>query len=158
MSPCPTSFPRLLLLLSHFSRVRLRETLWTAAHQAPLSTGFFRQEYWSGLPFPSAFHIARCVQADSGWKVLREGLEHQLSTQVVSGALLSLRLAPSPPLPCPKHLGNFCKVWIHFGGGYCWHQVGQGCRWAACYAEDSSHNTELLSSKCQYRPRWEAPV
>ena len=27
--------------------------LWTAAHQAPLSTGFSRQEYWSGLPFPS---------------------------------------------------------------------------------------------------------
>ena len=26
---------------------------WTAAHQAPLSTGFSRQEYWSGLPFPS---------------------------------------------------------------------------------------------------------
>ena len=28
-------------------------TLWTVAHQAPLSMGFSRQEYWSGLPFPS---------------------------------------------------------------------------------------------------------
>ena len=28
-------------------------TPWTAAHQAPLSMGFFRQEYWSGLPCPS---------------------------------------------------------------------------------------------------------
>ena len=28
-------------------------TLWTAAHQAPLSMGFSRQEYWAGLPFPS---------------------------------------------------------------------------------------------------------
>ena len=27
-------------------------TPWTVAHQAPLSMGFFRQEYWSGLPFP----------------------------------------------------------------------------------------------------------
>ena len=36
-----------------FSRVRLCATPWTAAHQAPLSTGFSRQEYWSGLPFPS---------------------------------------------------------------------------------------------------------
>ena len=35
------------------SRVRLFETLWTVAHQAPLSMGFSRQEYWSGLPFPS---------------------------------------------------------------------------------------------------------
>ena len=29
------------------------ETLWTVAHQAPLSMGFSKQEYWSGLPFPS---------------------------------------------------------------------------------------------------------
>ena len=44
---------KLLLLLSCFSHVQLCATLWTAAHQAPLSTGFSRQEYWSGLPFPS---------------------------------------------------------------------------------------------------------
>ena len=35
------------------SRVQLFETPWTAAYQAPLSMGFFRQEYWSGLPLPS---------------------------------------------------------------------------------------------------------
>ena len=35
------------------SRVRLFATLWTVAHQALLSMGFSRQEYWSGLPFPS---------------------------------------------------------------------------------------------------------
>ena len=43
----------LLLLLSCFSCVRLCATQWTAAHQAPLSLGFSRQEHWSGLPFPS---------------------------------------------------------------------------------------------------------
>ena len=37
----------------HFSRVQLFATLWTVAHQACPSMGFFRQEYWSGLPFPS---------------------------------------------------------------------------------------------------------
>ena len=31
----------------------MSETPWTLAHQASLSTGFPRQEYWSGLPFPS---------------------------------------------------------------------------------------------------------
>ena len=41
----------MLLLLIRFSRVQLCATLWTAAHQAPLSTAFSRQEYWSGLPF-----------------------------------------------------------------------------------------------------------
>ena len=35
------------------SRVRLLATPWTAAHQAPLSMGFSRQEYWSGVPLPS---------------------------------------------------------------------------------------------------------
>ena len=38
---------------SHSSHVRLSETPWTMACQAPLSMGFSRQEYWSGLPFPS---------------------------------------------------------------------------------------------------------
>ena len=36
-----------------FSRVQLFVTSWTIAHQAPPSMGFSRQEYWSGLPFPS---------------------------------------------------------------------------------------------------------
>ena len=36
----------------HFSQVQLFETLWTIASQAPLSMGFSRQEYWSGLPCP----------------------------------------------------------------------------------------------------------
>ena len=40
-------------MLSHFSRVQLFVTLWTVACQAPMSTGFSRQEYWSGLLFPS---------------------------------------------------------------------------------------------------------
>ena len=32
--------------------IRLFATLWTVGHQAPLSRGFSRQEYWSGLPLP----------------------------------------------------------------------------------------------------------
>ena len=51
----------LLLLLSHFSRVRLCATPWMAAHQAPLSMGFARQEYWSGVPLPSPNkHMKKC--------------------------------------------------------------------------------------------------
>ena len=41
-------------LLSH---VQLFATPWTVAHQAPLFMGFSRQEYWSGLPFPSPLFI-----------------------------------------------------------------------------------------------------
>ena len=43
----------LLLLLSCFSHVGLCATPWTATHQAPPSLEFSKQEYWSGLPFPS---------------------------------------------------------------------------------------------------------
>ena len=50
---CPMCHLSLLLLLSRFSRVLLCATTLTAAHQAPPSLGFSRQEYWSGLPFPS---------------------------------------------------------------------------------------------------------
>ena len=35
------------------SRVQLFAIPWTVVYQASLSMGFFRQEYWSGLPFPS---------------------------------------------------------------------------------------------------------
>ena len=47
---------RKAMLLSHFSRVQLCVTPEMAAHQAPLSLGFSRQEHWSGLPFPSPMH------------------------------------------------------------------------------------------------------
>ena len=61
----------LLLLPSHFSRVRLCVTPWTAAHQASLSLWFSKQEHWSGLPFPSPVHESekwkwsRSVEFDS---------------------------------------------------------------------------------------------
>ena len=49
----------LLLLLNCFSRVQLCATPQTAAHQAPPSLGFSRQEPWSGLPFPSPMHESK---------------------------------------------------------------------------------------------------
>ena len=63
----------LLLLLSHFSRVRLCVTPQTAAHQDSPSLGFSRQKHWSGLPFPSPMHESeqwkgsRSVASDSSW-------------------------------------------------------------------------------------------
>src|SRR5574341_1256374 len=52
----------LLLLLSHFSCVQLSVTPETAAHQAPLSLGFSRQEHWSRLPFPSPMRESEVAQ------------------------------------------------------------------------------------------------
>ena len=55
------------------SCVQLFTTPWTVAHQAPLSLGFPRQEYWSGSPFPSTGNLSNpgtesrsaALQADS---------------------------------------------------------------------------------------------
>ena len=46
-------YPPCLVMVKSLSRVRLFATPWTVAYQAPPSMGFSRQEYWSGLPFPS---------------------------------------------------------------------------------------------------------
>ena len=43
--------------VGHFSHVQLYMTPWTAARQAPLSIGFSRQEYWSGVPCPLARNL-----------------------------------------------------------------------------------------------------
>ena len=48
-----TNYTRVCVL----SRVRLFATPWTVARQAPLSMGFPRQEYWSGLVFPTSGHL-----------------------------------------------------------------------------------------------------
>ena len=57
----------LLLLLSRFSRAQLCATQERAAHQAPPSLGFSRQEHWSGLPFPSP------MRESEKWKWSRSG-------------------------------------------------------------------------------------
>ena len=49
--------------------VRLFATLWTVAHQAPLSIGFTRQKYWSGLPCPPPGDLS-----DSGIKLTSPAL------------------------------------------------------------------------------------
>ena len=52
-------------MLSHFSHVWLFATLWTLPCQIPLSLGFSRQEYWSGLPFPSPIKKAECQRINA---------------------------------------------------------------------------------------------
>ena len=47
-----------MCILSHFSHAWLFAILWTEACHAPLSMGFSRQEYWSGLPFPPPGHLS----------------------------------------------------------------------------------------------------
>ena len=77
----------LLLLLSRFSRVWLCATPWTAAHQAPPSIGFSRQEYWSGVPLPSpdfgASTFIRKWGHIASYFQLALGTENSISLQVL---------------------------------------------------------------------------
>ena len=55
--------------MKSLSRVRLLVTPWTAAHQAPLSEGFSRQEYWSGVPLPWLGHLISIQTTTEGFFV-----------------------------------------------------------------------------------------
>ena len=95
--------PRIIYLLtnlrvcvpSRLSRIRLFETLWTVALQAPLSMGSFRQEYWNRLPYPPPRDLpnpgiepvspeAPALQADSLLRSHQGSPHHQLTTHYLS--------------------------------------------------------------------------
>ena len=73
--------------VSHFSHFWLFATAWTVAHQASLSMGFSRQEYWSGLPFPSPGDLPD------------PGMESE-------SPALQVDSLPSEPLGKPKNTGG----------------------------------------------------
>ena len=81
--------------MKSLSRVQLFATLWTAAHQAPLSMGFSRQEYWSGVPLPSS----------KGWRVteiyigspLGSSIHEIFQTRILDWVAISFSRGSSPP-------------------------------------------------------------
>ena len=79
-------------LLSH---VRLLATPWTTAYQAPLSMGFSRQEYWSGVPLPSPFSCSVVFNS-----LQPHGLQHA---------------RPPCPSPTPRVYSDSCPLsqWCH---------------------------------------------
>ena len=83
-------------VLSRFSRVRLCVTRWTAAHQAPLPTGFSRLEYWSGWPCPPAGDLP-----DPGIK----------PTSFASPALAGRFFATSTTREAHPRTHRFCNIW-----------------------------------------------
>ena len=107
----------LLLLLSRFSHVWLCETPLMAAHQAPPSLGFSRQEHWRGLPFPSPMHESEKWK----WKVKVKLLScvwfFVTSWTIAYQAPLSLGFSKQEywsglPLPSPDwklHVNNSCS-------------------------------------------------
>ena len=80
-------------MLSQFSHVQLFATLWTVAHQVPLSMGFPRQECWSGLPCPSLGDLP-----NPGIKLLS-----LTSPALAGGFFATCTTFPLNPLQSPWH-------------------------------------------------------
>ena len=117
-----------------FSRVRFFVTLWTVACQAPLSRGFSRQEYWSGLPFPSPGELPNpgSEPASSMSPALACGF---FTTKELSGkpGVPPGDHKQSSPLPdslrvCPQGPGLRCTplTWLSRDAGTCRRRAGAG--------------------------------
>ena len=105
----------LACVLGHFSRVQLFATLWTAAHQAPLSMGFSKQGYWSGLPVIPGERLFPTELPWYCWKPLDRVLCASVSIftlisrfftphvvlYILEPTLCSI-VCTSPPLCCPS--------------------------------------------------------
>ena len=121
-------------LLIHFSCVWFFATLWTVVYQAPLSMGFSRQEYWSGLPCPppgdlpdpgikpvslmSPTLAGGFFITSATWQAMVHQFQFQFSRSVVSDSLQPHELQhtrPPCPLPTPGVYLNSCPLsrWCH---------------------------------------------
>ena len=105
-------------VLSRFSSVQLFVTPWTVPHQPPLSTGFFWQEYWSGLPCPPPGDLPNlgteplCLRspalaagfftASATWKAHRGGFE---------GTPIWELLSPTVSPEKDPRSGHPCDLW-----------------------------------------------
>ena len=98
------------------SRVRLLETPWTAAYQAPPSMGFSRQEYWSGVSLPSLpFPVFK-------WLLLLT--QSQLSALDKTQTLKYEKI-------CRNHAVTFQEPWGYSKGGQC----REPCSSLTCYSK-----------------------
>ena len=97
-------------MLNSFSHVQLFTTLWTVAYQAPQSTGFSRQEYWTGFPcgIPLLLGIFLTQESNPGVKslALTGGF---FTTSTTWGGSVLHKSCPLSPEPIPPSRGSHQK-------------------------------------------------
>ena len=109
------------------SRVRLFATPWTIAHQAPPSMGFSRQEYWSGLPFPSPGDLPKRGIEPRSPALWADALTAELSTPGTrQNPCWLIKSIPQTGVPvartcscpcCPPHSSTYALVLLVPGQG-----------------------------------------
>ena len=124
------------------SRVRFFATPWTVAYQVPPSMEFFKQEYWSGLPFPSPRDLpdpaikprSPELQADAlppeppgkpGSPVKSQLPFPVFILYLISSTVSSLRAAVTPP----------ARVWAHSSASHK-SEPTRGCQWNSRYSRN----------------------
>ena len=90
------------------SRVRLLATPWTAVYQAPLSMGFSRQEYWSGVPLPSPLVVLNSLNFCMSGKLF---ISPSILNEILAGySNLGCRFFPFSTLNISCHSLLACRV------------------------------------------------
>ena len=103
---------RILSEVKSLSRVRLFATPWTVAYKAPPSMGFSRQEYWSGLPFPSLGDLPDPVIEPGAPALQADSLPSESPGNLLSPYLHRLHIPsctlmyPLPPTSSPRCLSH----------------------------------------------------
>ena len=90
--------------MKSLSPVQLFVTPWTVAHQAPPAMGFSKQEYWSGLPFPSPGDLS-----DPGIEPVSPEFQTDALTSEPPGKLLFSSIGPTTRGTEPE--SHWCKSW-----------------------------------------------
>ena len=96
------------------SRVRLFDTPWTVAYQAPPTMGFSRQEYWSGLPFPSPGDLPNPGIEPGSPTLEADALTSEPPGKLISSILLykcTMRIVPFFPQTCDLAIANYPRCY-----------------------------------------------
>ena len=114
-------------VLSHFSRVWFYVTPWTVALRAPLSMGFSRQEYWSGLPYPLSGDLPNpgiqpVSSASPALRVESPPLSHRGSPKLVDAVLYLVAQSRLTLLPYGLQPARLLCPW-----GFCRQKYWSGC-------------------------------
>ena len=123
-------------LLSCFSRARLSAIPQTAAHWAPPSLGFSRQEHWSGLPFPSPVHESE------KWK-----WSHSVMSDSATHGLQPIRLLCPWDFP-GKSTGEGCHCLLHWVSLVVWYKYSYLYQYVVYFH---------VSNQCPFFSAWETP-
>ena len=130
-----------MCMLSRFRRVWFFVTLWTAARQAPLSMGFSRQNYWSGLPFPPLGDLPDLRMDPMSL------MPHALAAAAKSAAAAAKSLQSCPTL-CDSIDGSPLGSSVEYWSGLPFHSPvheSEKWKWSHSVVPDSNIGRQVLS-------------